>query len=631
MAGNSQVTVSWAVPTSGGSPITSYTVTLYVGAVAQAPRTFSSSATSRVITGLINGDVYTFTVSATNAVGTGPPSAPSASVVPATVPGAPINVTALAGNTSATVSFSPPTTDGGWWITSYTVTATDATTPGNGGQTVSAASSPITVSGLTNGDLYTFTASATNAVGTGPPSAPSAPVVPATVPGAPFLFGVTAGDSSATVMFLPTTTGGWWITSYTVTATDVTTPGNGGQTVTAVSSPITVSGLTNGDTYTFTVSATNAVGPGPPSAPSGPVVPATVPGAPTMGSAVAANASATVNFSAPTTDGGSAITAYTVTAADGTTPGNGGQTASGSSSPITVSGLTNGDTYTFTVTATNAVGTGTPSASSAPVVPATVPGAPFLFGVTGGDGSATVMFLPTSTGGSAITSYAVIATDSTTPGNGGQTASGATSPITISGLTNGDAYTFTVTATNAVGTGPPSASSPSVTPVAASLTIINGGAQAGRPQQGDQIIVTFSPPPSPSAFCSAWSASSFPDLADPNVVVQGTQPASGDDTLTLTDATDCSGGLHFGTIDLGQRGYFTNSVSFGGSSVLCNGLLNISGCSQIHWDGQNTLTITLGTESSGQPTQAAPSVAVYTPDPALGLSGTISSMSEENF
>ncbi len=82
-----------------------------------------------------------------------------------------------------------------------------------------------------------------------------------------------------------------------------------------------------------------------------------MPDAPTAATATAGDASASVSFT-PGVDEGSTITGYTVTATDTTTPANGGQTASGASSPITVSGLTNGDSYTFTVTATNANGTG---------------------------------------------------------------------------------------------------------------------------------------------------------------------------------------------------------------------------------------------------------------------------------
>ncbi|MGI8760862.1 MAG: lamin tail domain-containing protein [Jatrophihabitantaceae bacterium] len=94
---------------------------------------------------------------------------------------------------------------------------------------------------------------------------------------------------------------------------------------------------------------------------------ATVPGAPTIGAASGGPLDATVAFTAPADNGGSPITGYTVSASDTTTPGNGGQSASGTSSPITVGGLTAGDTYTFTVTATNGVGTGPASGASNPV------------------------------------------------------------------------------------------------------------------------------------------------------------------------------------------------------------------------------------------------------------------------
>jgi hypothetical protein len=194
-------------------------------------------------------------------------------------------------------------------------------------------------------------------------------------PGAPTIGTATPGNTQATVSFsAPTNTGGSSITGYTATATDSTTPANGGQTATGTTSPITVSGLTNGDSYTFTVTATNAAGTGPASSASNAVTPAAdLPGAPTIGTAKAANAQATVSFTAPTNTGGSSITGYTVTAADSTTPANGGETGTGTSSPITVTGLTNGDSYTFTVTATNTTGPGAASAASNAVTPSTNP------------------------------------------------------------------------------------------------------------------------------------------------------------------------------------------------------------------------------------------------------------------
>ena len=388
----------------------------------------------------------------------------------ASVPGAPTGVSAVGGNASAVVSFSAPVSDGGSAITGYTVTAADATTPANGGQSKAGSASPVTVTGLTNGDAYTFTVTATNGVGTGSASASSnsvTPSAPASVPGAPTGVSAVGGNASAVVSFsAPVSDGGSAITGYTVTAADATTPGNGGQSKAGSASPVTVTGLTNGDAYTFTVTATNGVGTGPGSAPSNsvtPSAPASVPGAPTGVSAVGGNASAVVSFSAPVSDGGSAITGYTVTAADATTPGNGGQSKAGSASPVTVTGLTNGDAYTFTVTATNGVGTGPGSASSnsvTPSAPASVPGAPTGVSAVGGNASAVVSFsAPVSDGGSAITGYTVTAADATTPANGGQTKAGSASPVTVTGLTNGDAYTFTVTATNGVGTGPGSAPS----------------------------------------------------------------------------------------------------------------------------------------------------------------------------
>ena len=96
--------------------------------------------------------------------------------------------------------------------------------------------------------------------------------------------------------------------------------------------------------YTFAIQGTGVI---PLS-----VTPATVPGAASNVSATAGNGQATVSWSAPSSNGGSAITSYTITASPG------GQSANWSSGDLTatVTGLTNGAAYTFTVTATNSVG-----------------------------------------------------------------------------------------------------------------------------------------------------------------------------------------------------------------------------------------------------------------------------------
>ena len=163
----------------------------------------------------------------------------------------------------------------------------------------------------------------------------------------------TNGTRSGSVVVTPTP-----VTNVTFTPSSVTlTAGTGTATFTATSTTtgaktIAVTnggGLTNPSNITLTVAAT-----------------ATAPGAPTIGTAAAGDTQATVTFTAPGSNGGSAITGYTATSSPG---GFTGTLSGATAGPITVTGLTNGTAYTFTVTATNAVGTSSPSSASNSVTP----------------------------------------------------------------------------------------------------------------------------------------------------------------------------------------------------------------------------------------------------------------------
>ncbi len=173
------------------------------------------------------------------------------------------------------------------------------------------------------------------------------------------------------------------------------------------------------------------------------------PSAPTGVTATPGDASAVVSWTAPASDGGSPITGYTATSSLAGRAVPASCTTTGALS-CTVTGLTNGIPYTFTVTAANAPGgTGPASAPSAPVTPFTVPESPTGVIAAPGDASALVSWTaPAFDGGSPITGY--IATSS--PDGRTCTTSGAHFCM-ITGLANGTRYSFIVRATNAAGTG----------------------------------------------------------------------------------------------------------------------------------------------------------------------------------
>ncbi len=193
----------------------------------------------------------------------------------------------------------------------------------------------------------------------------------------------------------------------------------------------------------------------------------TTPAAPTSLSATAGDGQATISFTSGS-NGGSAITNYKYST-DGTN-----YTAlspTDATTPITISGLTNGTSYTIYLKAVNANGDSSAS-SSVTVTPSTTPSAPTSLSATAGDGQATISFTAGSNGGSAITNYKY-STDGTT--YTALSPTDATTPITISGLTNGTSYTIYLKAVNSNGDSSAS-SSVSVTPVA---PIISSGDSNG--------------------------------------------------------------------------------------------------------------------------------------------------------
>ena len=409
--GDGSAQVSWTPPSNGGALISSYAITPYIGGVAQTPTIVSNAppVSSTNIGNLTPGASYTFTVAATNTVGTGAQSAPSnaVTVLSLAVPAAPTNVTSTAGNTTAAVSWTAPSQDGGAPITSYLVTPGINTSEGiTYLSPVEVTGNPpatgVTVTGLDNGTTYVFTVQAVNVEGTGASSQSNA-VTPGTVPDAPTGVNATLGpvNGDATVVWTPPAdNGGSTITSYTVTPyVGSTAEPSLDTTVTGTANSGVVDGLVVGTTYTFNVTATNALGVGPASQQSNQVTPVTAPGVPFAVTATAGTGSVTVAWTAPSNTGGSSISSYTVTPYLGSTAQT-PVTVSGSppATSATLSTLTNGSTYTFTVSATNSAGAGPASATSnlatpeasAPPCPCTVFGSstPAAGAVDSGDSTA---------------------------------------------------------------------------------------------------------------------------------------------------------------------------------------------------------------------------------------------------
>ncbi|MFZ4638758.1 MAG: fibronectin type III domain-containing protein, partial [Pirellulales bacterium] len=400
IAGDRQVTLSWTAPADNGSAITGYSIEYSVdGGASQVTWNPSpATATSATETGLVNGTSYIFRVVASNAVGTGTASAWSAQATPSNaVPGAPtgLSATPTSGGTSLTWTEPAAAADPAAALTDYFVEVT-----ADGGATWTAhprpASTTTTTSlmGLAFGASYLFRVSAVNQFGRSLPSAVSAATSPlATAPAAPGDVSATAATGGVTLTWAPSADNGSPVTDYLVHSSS-----DGGVTWTSFSKPVstatttTVTGHVNGRTYVFQVRGLNGVGSGPWSATTQPVVlTATVPAVVTGLSATPQSGAVALSWTAPTDNGGVAITDYVIdVSTDGLTWWRHADGTSTTAS-ATVAGLPGGVGYFFRVAARNPLGEG-PAATTSDAVTtlATVPTAPKRPMVTAGNGQVAV-------------------------------------------------------------------------------------------------------------------------------------------------------------------------------------------------------------------------------------------------
>ena len=463
--GAAQVTLAWSAPASPGGTITDYEIEFRENGTS-AWTTFTdgvSSSTGGVVTGLTNGTAYNFRVATILSTGVTSSYTSVVTATPRTTPSAP-SPSATPGNRQIALSWTAPG-NGGSAITDYTVEYKASSSSSWTTFTDGTSSTPaITVTGLLNGTGYDFRVTSTNAVGTSSTSSVVSST-PRTTPGAPTSPAATAGDQQVTVTWTAPTgssTGGSAITDYVVetklaSALTWTTVEDGVSTSTSA----TITGLANGTAINVRVSAVNAAGTGTATTTLA-ATPRTTPGAPSDVAATVTTTSVTLTWDAPASDGGSAITDYIVkrrvvgdsswtTVADGTS----------TSRSATVTGLTTGTSYEFTIAAVNAAGTGSAS-DSLTTTPSAVPGAATGLVIASGSGTMLATWAaPFSNGGAAISDY-VIQVRQTASSLSVQSASwqayaDGTSPATsatLSGFTPGTTYEVRVAAVNVAGTGP---------------------------------------------------------------------------------------------------------------------------------------------------------------------------------
>ena len=434
--GDGQVTLAWDAPFDlGGFAIERYQYQVYRR---EGDGVWRSTNLSRqaTVTGLLNGRTYSFDVQAVNERGAS--LAVTTSATPGSAPTAPRDLKASPGNREVTLTWQEPAYNGGFSVTRY-----EYRTDGTGDWTSVVLAREVTLltdgtgTRLTNGRRYGFEVRAVNDRGESEAAAVSA--TPATKPSAPRMLEATPGDRLVALTWLaPENNGGAAIIRYEYR---VDGSGDWNDAGTALET-IATEGLVNGRQHTFAVRAVNTQGE------SGEATvmatPVGTPSPPLMLEATLGDREVMLTWLAPEDNGGADIIRY-----EYRVDGEGGWIETDSTSQTTAGNLANGRPYGFEVRAVNERDEGEGEAATVTATPATTPSAPLVLEATPGDGEVMLTWLePENNGGAAIERY-----EYRVDGRGDWIGTELNRQVTVTGLTNGQAYEFEVRAVNAQGEG----------------------------------------------------------------------------------------------------------------------------------------------------------------------------------
>jgi len=443
------IVVSFTAPAISGG-VTNYTVTAYQG-VTPLGSAQTGTALSYPFTGFTAGTVYNFSAYGTNTGGVG--TVINSSITYYTKPDAPsvtgVTLDPVGAPTGVSVAFTTNGGNGGGVLT-YVATAYSGSTAIS--SSAPSSTSPIKVTGLTPGTPYTYKVVASNVAVSSDPSLSSASLTYFEQPAAPSVQSVTldpaVDPTGISVAFTTNGYTGGGTLSYNVTAylsgnvTAFTASGS--------SSPLKITGLTAGTSYTFKVVSSNASISSTVSAASSALTYYTKPATPSVTGVtldpVGTPTGVSVAFTSGATGGGTltyVATAYFNSVATALT-------ASGSASPLKITGLTPGTSYTYKVVASNASVSSDASVASTSLTYLEQPAAPSVTSVTLDPANAptgiSVAFTTNGYTGGGTLQYIVTSYSNGSPGP--NSGFGSTSPLKVTGLTPGMTYTFKVVASN---------------------------------------------------------------------------------------------------------------------------------------------------------------------------------------